>query len=99
MSVLKSEKLRPVLSTTGGSPAIKGFMPSIGVQLGRDGIDDPLAALPEDYSTPIPNANQAFFSAWTNDSVLALPSPACRSIHGVPRANFPQYRKPRRPKS
>ncbi len=100
--VLKSEKLRPTLSSAGGTPATLGFMPFLGVQLGRDGIDDPLVVLPASYRMPIPNANQPFASSWVYDSVLALPLSACAKVPPPPdlRAGFqlPQYRRPRFPR-
>lgn len=98
-TVLKSEKLRPTLSSAGGSPATKGFMPFLGVQLGRDGQDDPLTPLPASYRMPIPNANQVFASAYIHDSVLALPLSACASIRGLPRPAYIFFRKPRFPRS
>lgn len=97
-SVLKSEKLRRTISSE-GTPAITGFMAIMGVELGRDGANDPLVTLPESYAPAIPNANQPFNSAGPHQSVLALPLPVCRSIQGAPRPAYIFFRKPRFPKS
>lgn len=98
---LKSEKLVKIDSTI-GSPVIKGIMASQGVQLARNGQEDPLTTLPIYYSMPLPFANVTHPDGTPPyDAVMAFPVLG-EGNFGQPKEipwMMPQYRKPRFPRT
>jgi hypothetical protein len=96
---LKSEKLIVILSSS--TPTLTGIMASQGIELGRNGQNDPIAVLPPTYRTPVPNANIGFLSGGGKLSVYAFPIGPFFEVPLPKETPYyrPQFRKPRWPRS
>lgn len=69
---IKSERVVPLSAQT-ISPAPGGYICSQGVQLARQGQDDPLIALPVAYKMPLPFANVVVAGGTGGTVVMAFP--------------------------